>query len=81
MSEQEKQLILKIANFVIIKTMNSKTSEVDYGTVAKFMNVPVEIIRTVASQVCNCLINNLNVDDVDIQDDYIFDVMLKRRIA
>jgi hypothetical protein len=81
MTEQEKQLIKKISDFIIIKIMNSRTNEVDYGTIARFMNVPVEIIRTAAVRVCQCLIDNANVEDVDIQDDCAFDVMLKRRVA
>ena len=79
MSEQEKQLIKKIADFILVKTMNSRTNEVEYGTVAKFMNVPIEKVRTAAIRVCQYLINNANVEDVDIQDGCIFDVMLKRR--
>jgi hypothetical protein len=81
MTEQEKQLVEKISNFIIIKAMDSKTNEVNYGSIARFMNVPVEIIKTAAVKICQCLINNANVEDIDILDDCAFDVMLKRRIA
>jgi hypothetical protein len=81
MSEQEKQLVFKISNFVLLKIMNSKSNVVDYGTVAKFMNVPIDIIRTAARQICSCLLNNSNVDDVDCIDNEAFDVILKNRIV
>ena len=81
MTEQEKQLIKKIADFILVKTMNSRNNEVEYGTIARFMNVPVEKVRTTAIKVCQCLIDNANVEDADICDGCAFDVMLRRRIA
>ena len=81
MSEQEKQLIKKIADFIIIKIMNSRTNEVDYGTIAKFMNVSIEIIKTAAIKVCQCLMLSKRVDDCDCVDGEYFDVVLKERVV
>jgi phosphoribosylformylglycinamidine (FGAM) synthase PurS component len=80
MSEQEMQLSTKIANFILIKIMSSRTNVVDYYSIAKFMNITTDIVKMAAKQICNCLLNNPNVDDVDIQDDYAFDVILKRMV-
>ena len=81
MTEQEKQLVKKISDFIIIKAMDSETNEVGYGSVAHFMNIPIDMIRTAAIKVCQYLIDNKKVEDIDVLDNQAFDVMLKRRPA
>ena len=81
MSEQERQLVDKMAKCVLAKSMNSNNNLVDYRIIGEEIHVPVSIVRTVASQVCKWLLKSPRVDDADCFDNYAFDVMLKRRIV
>jgi len=79
MSDQEKQLVVKVSRFILAKIMNSNTNLVDYSVIEKEINVPTPIVRTAASQICQCLMTSKRVEDVDCIDNEAFDVMLKRR--
>jgi len=82
MSEQERQLVIKTAKCVLAKSMNSNESLVDYKTVEQETQVPINIIKSIAKQICKCLLLSRNVEDVDICDDFAFDIMLrKHRVA
>lgn len=81
MSDQENQLIVKMANFVLVKIMSSRVNIVNFSSVARFTNVPVEVIKMASKQICKCIMENSNVEDVDMQDDCAFEVLLKRRVA
>lgn len=78
MSEQERQLVIKISKCVLIKSMNSNNNLVDYKVIEKETQVPINVIQSVARQICKCLMLSQNVEDVDICDDA-FDIMLRKR--
>lgn len=77
----EDQLVRKLAKAVLVIIMNSNDNLINYGDIEKETQVPTQIIRTVASQICKCLITSTRVDDADCVDDSYFDVILKSRTA
>jgi len=78
MSEQKRQLIIRTAKCVLAKSMNSNGDLVDYKIVEQETQVPINIIKSIAIQICNCLMLSRNVEDVDICDNQYFDVMLRK---
>lgn len=78
MSEQEKDLVVKIAKCVFVKSMNSTDEIVEYNTVSKEMSLPIQIIKAVASKVCKCLMMSQRIEDTDM-DDYGFNIMFKNK--
>ena len=79
MTEKERKLIVNIAKFVLSKVMNNHTEVIGYNEVAESMNLPIEIIKSAASKVCNCIMLSRSVDDTDIIDNESFCVLLKSR--
>jgi hypothetical protein len=78
MSENEIKLIQKVVN-CILKYCGRRP--VSYGFISKNTEIPINIIKIIAIQVCKSLLTIPIVDDVDICDGDSFDVMLKRKIA
>jgi len=78
MSEQERQLVIKTAKCVLAKSMNSSENLVDYKTVEQETQIPINIIKSIATQICKCLLLSRNVEDVDCVDGEAFDVMLRK---
>jgi len=78
MSEQERQLVIKTAKCVLAKSMNSNENLVDYKTVEQETQIPINIIKAISKQICKCLLLSKNVEDVDIYDDFAFDIILKK---
>lgn len=79
MSEQERQLVIKTAKCVLAKSMNSNDNLVDYKTVEQETKIPINVIKSIARQICKCLMLSQNVEDVDCVDNEAFDVMIKKR--
>lgn len=79
MTEQERKLIISIAKFVLSKVMSNRTEIIEYNEVAEDMNLSLDIIKSAASKVCNCLMLSRSVDDTDIIDNESFCVLLKSR--
>ena len=77
MSEQGRQLVIKMAKCVLAKSMNSNNNLVDYKFIEEETQVPMNVIQSVARQICKCLMLSQNVEDVDCVDNEAFDVMLR----
>jgi len=79
MTEQERQLIIKMAKCVLEKSTHRNNGIVDYKEVEQETQIPINIIQSVARQICKCVMLSNIVEDVDICDNNSFDVMLRKR--
>ena len=81
MTDQEKQLINRIADYIINKSANRNKNVVDYKEIENDMNIPSIIINAATKQICKCIKNTRKVvDDVDYVDGEYFDVMLRSMV-
>jgi hypothetical protein len=81
MSEQERQLIIKMATYIVENSIKNRKEIINYNDVSKNMNVPIQIIKTAASKICKCAMRSSYVDDIDCRDNEFFEIILKRKIA